>query len=295
MPIHLRWIANVSTSCLHAADAWVRSKSLADPRLTQAFVDSAAELQDEILRSPLPPGRFWRQLLTWAHQYDNNRELASMAIRKTVRWEPQYEALTGRIADQIGRLESTVQRAIPEMLDELEMRSRPIREQWESRGPGLLHRVAQLTDERLIVENADVVLVLPALGGGGGAHLQNNSVRIEAVLTNNVLLLPEVVRLGWLLAQLNADLPVLSETLTHDRLPTLAQLAMLPAVLQAAQEVELTELNLQTLSSAIIAWHVEALPGSAAAESLLLWWQTYLETRPEWKTAMAALEKMVFG
>ena len=295
MTVQLRWIANVSTSCLHAADAWLRRKSLADSRLDKLIIDPAIELQDEIVESPLPPNQYWRKLLTWAHQYDNNRELASIAIRKTVGWKEQYEPLAGRIAERIGRLESTVQRAIPDMLDELEMRSRPLRELWEARGPGLLHRVAQLTDERLAVENADVVLVLPALGGGGGAHLQNNSVRIEAVLTNNVQLLPEVARLGWLLAQLNADLPMFSETLPPDRLPTLAQLAMLPAILQAAQEVELAELNLQTLNAAITAWDIEGLPGSTAADSLLLWWQTYLDTRPDWKTAVAALEKMVFG
>ncbi len=293
-PAALRWIASVSTSCLHAADAVVRGKTLTDPRLTNIVSGPAIGLHDEIRGSSLPVERYWQQLLAWAHHVENNRELAALAIRKTAGWKPQFESLAARLADRIAALESAVHGAVAGMVDELDLRSRPIRELWEARGPGLMHTVGQLTDERLIVESAEVVLVLPALGGGGAAHLSNNSVRLEAVLTNNVPQLPEVVRLGWLLAQLNCDLPVFSESLSADRLPIISQLALLPPVLQAAQEVELTVFNSQTLAAALSAWHIEAPPDSAA-ESLLVWWQTYQETRPDWKTALAALEQMVFA
>ena len=53
-----------------------------------------------------------------------------------------------------------------------------------------------------------MILVQPVLGGAGAAHWLYNSVHIEAVLANPVAELPEVVRLGWLLAQLNFDLPM---------------------------------------------------------------------------------------
>jgi hypothetical protein len=112
------------------------------------------------------------------------------------------------------------------------------------------------------------------------------------VLTNNIPQLPEVVRLGWLLAQLHCDLPGFSESLPADRLPGLAQLALLPPALLAAQELELAEFNPQTLRTALSAW-LETPADKATAESLTVWWQTYQETRPEWNTALAALDRLV--
>src|SRR5690606_23019649 len=98
-------------------------------------------------------------------------------------------------------------------LEELELRSAPLREQWEARGGGLLATLARLTTAGLVPEMADVILVHPVLGGGGAAHWQYNSVQFEAVLANPLAELPEVLRLGWLLAQLNFDLPLYEDHL----------------------------------------------------------------------------------
>ena len=46
---------------------------------------------------------------------------------------------------------------------------------------GLLKGVVDLTCPEILVEEATVVLVHPALGGGGGASLPYNVARIEAV------------------------------------------------------------------------------------------------------------------
>jgi len=51
------------------------------------------------------------------------------------------------------------------------------------------------------------------LGGAGAAQLRTNSVRLEAVLTHPDPQLPETLRLGWLLSQLNQDLPIYSDTI----------------------------------------------------------------------------------
>ena len=65
--------------------------------------------------------------------------------------------------------------------------------------------IGRLTERELVVERADVILVHPVLGGGGWAYPPYNAVCFEAVLANPIAELPEVVRLGWLLAQLNLD------------------------------------------------------------------------------------------
>jgi len=55
----------------------------------------------------------------------------------------------------------------------------PLREQWEARGPGFLQQIGLLTEEALLVEQAEVVVLHPALGGSGQAWLAGNQVRIE--------------------------------------------------------------------------------------------------------------------
>ena len=135
------------------------------------------------------------------------------------------------------------------MAEELELRTGPLRLQWEARGPGMLRTIGELTEPELIVPSADVILVYPALGGGGDAQLPNNTVRIEAVLANQVTELPETVRLGWMLAQLHLDVPMYGENVHIDRLPHVARFAMLVPALQAAEEVELVQLHSRTRSA----------------------------------------------
>jgi hypothetical protein len=178
------------------------------------------------------------------------------------------------------------------LVDDLALRSRPLRELWEAYGPGLLHSVARQTEEDVLVSRADVILVHPVLGGAGKAHLSNNSVRLEAVLTNNVPQLPETVRLAWLLGQLNLDLPKFSERVPADRLPYVAALAVLPVVLQAGHELELCQFNPTLTTLAIARWKLATSP-EATAELVHLWWETYQSSPTSWSTALSALDQML--
>ncbi len=149
----------------------------------------------------------------------------------------------------------------------------------------------ELTEQDLVVSEADVILVQPALGGAGAAHWLYNSVRIEAVLANPIAELPEVVRLGWLLAQLHLDLPKFQGNLRLDRLLEIGPLAMIPPMLAAAQEVELARMDEPTLALALTAWNAAPIePGK-----LLEWWDTYQSTNPPWTVALGALERMLAG
>ena len=133
----------------------------------------------------------------------------------------------------------------PKLLDELELRAGPLREQWEGRGPGLLAGICRLTEPGILVERADVLVVYPVAGGGGTAHREHNAVSIEAVLANPLPQLPEVARLAWLIAQLNLDLPRYTETLRGSR--RVAALATIPPTLAAAADVELVQDDRATL------------------------------------------------
>ena len=291
--MELEWRPSHSASCLHAAEAHVRGAAFADDQLRAAVRSAADTLHQEILSSGLPSQRLWRELVAWSGTLANNEELARQAIVKTAGLADRYESLVSRIAEHVAALESAVTRERPQLAAELSLRTGPLREQWEARGPGLLQQLRRLTTAEIFSERATVILVHPALGGSGRSHLPSNTVHIEALLVNADSQLPEVLRLAWLLAQLQLDLPRFSERVSGERLPILAELALLPAVLAAAEHVELGELSAARLCTALELWRVE-MPAEATSDLVIDWWETYRDQSPPFHVALQALEQMLF-
>ncbi|MCA9123350.1 MAG: hypothetical protein H6822_08370 [Planctomycetaceae bacterium] len=291
--MELEWKTSELASCCHTIVGIVRGLPLADSRLGEPFADAALTLRQHVASLRLPEGPFWSNLLAYSHQVDDQRSLLRTVIRKSIGIDSTSEDLVVKLANDLREVELSWRQALPLMLDDLTLRMRPLQEQWEARGPGLLRAIGQLTDERLLAERATVVAVHPAFGGGGSASLATNVVRIEALLTNVVDGLPEVVRLGWLLAQLNHELPLFCDRIHGSRLSLIAQLAMLPGVLQASETVELSELTPFTIAEALPAWKIEVAADKDIAGTLLTWWDTYRQTRPAWGIALAALDQMI--
>jgi len=294
MSTEVTWRAVPLVSHLHAAEAIARSRPLADQRLAAALAEPAALLAAEIRAANLPAERFWRTLIPQAANTSIRRQLVETAVLKTAGRSPRLESTVTTVSAALAAVETAGQAALPKFAEEMELRERPLREQWEARGPGLLTQIGLLTEPELIVESCPALLVYPALGGGGEAHLVANSVRIEAVLANPVVELPEVVRLAWLIAQLETNLPAYSDAIHADRLPHIARYAMLPAALAAAEYVELGRLSPETMQLAVRAWGLAVPSGVDAAALIADWWQTYQATRPPWRVALAALDQL-FG
>lgn len=293
MSLELNWRPNFTTSCLHAAEALSRGLPLADQRLAEAIAAPTQELSRAIAAEAISAPRYWRWLFALAPLAGGSRELAMQSLTKIV-GRQRSELLVNRMAAAIGSLEAAVRRAFPDLLGELELRTRPLREQWEARGPGLLHVVRLRTEEALVQGEARVIVVQPALGGGGQAHHSSNAVRIEGVLANPHADLPEVVRLAWLLAQLHLDLPAYSDRIHTDRLPHIAAFAMLAPVLEAAQELELVQYSPALLERAIAAWGLTVPADVNGTAVVLQWWETYRDSRPPFPVALTALDQM-FG
>lgn len=297
MSIDLTWTASFSASCLHVADALLRGRTLADQTLQTALDQPSQALAAEIDALGLPREGTLAQLTEFSAELDNNRQLAKRAIVKTVGNSRASSGAVERLAGRIAELENAFRAARPGAADELAVRGEPLRQQWEARGPGLLSAVGRLTEENLIVSVARVVLVQPALGGAGAAQLRTNSVRLEAVLTHPDPQLPETLRLGWLLSQLNQDLPIYSDTIRPERLPHLARLAMLPPVLASSELVEWAQLDAPTLRRALVRWYLAEESDrnklDTLTATLLDWWSIYTSSSPRWTVALAALDEMI--
>jgi hypothetical protein len=186
------------------------------------------------------------------------------------------------------------------LIDELSLRGRPLMEQWDTRGRGLLLQLARSTEENVLAGAAEVTLVYPVVGGNGISHHSLNAVTFEAVLTNPVEQLPEVVRLAWLLAQLNVDLPMYADHVSAELRDVVGQWALVPAVLAAAEYVELASLSAERVGMALVAWRLvdptatdELVAGPS--DTLINWWKTYQDCRTPWAVALGALEQMLLG
>ncbi len=295
--MQLRWLTSTSTSALHAPTALAAGRELTDPKLAAElaqpvqYLDKLTELAGS--RAPF----LLNNLLGLSASLGGNRQLAEVTLQKSFD-AGRSPIQVAQLATVIDSIEAAFARAVPDSVDQLTLRTDPLRGQWEARGPGLLHMVGKLTDPGLLVDAADVILLQPVLGGGGAAHVFFNAVRFEAVLANPLPQLPEVLRLGWLLAQLNLDLPMYQGRLTRDTTITVGGLALLPAVLAAGQEVELCRHDAATMQAALQAWTPEGASTDEAgwqslSEVLNDWWAAYRANPPRFEIALAALQKML--
>jgi hypothetical protein len=281
----LHWRIVPAASWLHAADAVRRGLPLIDPKVRTALREPVDRLDQSLAAAGCDAARFWEAAIA--------RSLHVQSIRRWV--EESLQAALGksgdartiqRLADCAAELERAALALWPHLAEDLRLRERPLREQWESRGPGLLRRARRVAGADLTKLEADVALVEPCLGGGGEVHSEFRLVRLEAVLANPQSALPEPVRLAWLLFRLAAECTdgALAKSPSPQR--RLIALAAVPLVLEAAEYVEWSRCDPATLQLALDSW-LQSADKPQLAEVLLEWRNT--TRRAAWPEALAAL------
>jgi hypothetical protein len=287
--MEIEWLSSAPASALYAALALLRGRTLVEPAIESELTPIVSRLKADLAACDCPAAAVLEQLTALASDGDaSDSAWVGTALNKAVgrRHDPRCEPLLTSAAQE---LIAAFSRARPRAAEELPLRVDPLRSQWEARGPGLLAAMRRLSAGELLVPAASVVLVQPVLGGGGLAHPAYNRVTFEGLLANPIPQLAEVLRLGWLLGQLNFDLPALAEPLSRQRLDVVGPLALVPLVLAAAEDVELARCDGLHLRLALEAWH-----GSpAAADVLGNWWDTYQAARPGWNVALGALDELL--
>lgn len=289
--MQIRWLRSLSASSFYAAAQLAEGRPFVNDSLAAALAPAAKQLCDAFAAHGVPPTAMFAHLIPLAGQIENNRELARTTLSKTIPAAAVAQAVDG-VARALVAVELGFEAALPDAARELELREQPLRMQWEARGPGLTYTLRRLTSAEFLVETATVALVHPVVGGGGGSHWPYNTVTIEAVLTDAQPRLPEIVRLAWLLAQLNLDLAQFADRLTRAQLERSGSLAVLGLTLYAAQEVELTTCDEKALALAVSLWTSEQR-GTEVGATLRAWLETYLDSRPELPIAIAALDEML--
>lgn len=289
--MELTWIGSSSASALHLADMVRRGHQTIDGRFDESVVASQ-ELWKTLGILGSGRERVWAHMLGLCATVENNRELCQTAYRKAIGGE-NSAALT-QLTGAVTRVEDTLRKAVPDLADQLLQRMQPLLTVWKTRGPGLFHQVSKMVEPGVLADQAQVVGVLPIVGGSARALLKYNHVHIEAVLADGDPVLPEVLRLAWCLLQLNVDLPRYSESIHGDRLSLIAGLALVPITLAVGELVELVKLDDSTMARAIANWCCDLDTPENTVELVQDWWVTYLGSRPPWSVAVTAMERMLF-
>jgi hypothetical protein len=267
---------------------------LADPLLSAALAAPAERLQAALLEERVPPDVFWSHVVPLAADIVSVRELAEVTLTKTV-GRNEAAPRVRRFRDRLTELLNSFDGVLPQLSEDWTTGIEPLRQRWDYRGAGLLGRIVERTEPALLVEAATIVLVYPALRGGGAAYLPYNLLHIEVQPTDPVAELPELVRLAWMVSLLNMDLPRYSEGLGPRRLGTVAALAMIPVTLAAAADLELARCDDESIERALRIWLPPAAEIEARTSTLSQWWETYSAVRPDWVTALQALDRLLDG
>jgi hypothetical protein len=294
-PIALHWLPGITAGCFYTTELLLRDRPPADPALAAALAEPARRLHETLRAERVPLPTFWRHLVPLAAAIDSAHELAEVVLIKTI-GRMQAEPRVGRFCGLLHDLEIAYTKALPGLGERLARAIADLRPRWDSRGLGTLIGTTHWTEPDFLVDEATVALVHPALGGGGTACLHYRTACLEAAPDDPVAGLPEVVRLAWLLGQLNLGVPRYTEGVRHNPPETVAALAMIPVVLAGAELPELARCDAETIETAVRAWLSPAPDGAATWPGILTeWWDVYRTMRPSWATALQALDEMLAG
>lgn len=288
----INWQTSEEVSCFHAADVWLRTRSLADANLAAELGPAAEQLEAGLEGEVVPPESFWSHLLPLAANFPGTRQLAEVALTKSMGREEGSKRLY-RVQGLLADMKNAYQAAL-EQRGEPPVSVAALRQQWLQQGQPILYAIEGLTEPGLLVEEAQVVGVYPARGGLGVAHLPYNLVHIEIMPNDPIPELPEPVRLAWLLLTLNLELPRFAENLRRKNRTLVALLAMIPATLAAAAIVaRQPPVSAARLDLAIRSWLYPAPAAWPSGADLMDWWATYQSMRPAWVTALGGLDKLL--
>ena len=264
-------------SVIHAADKTRRGCPDLDQRLDSALADPVSALTEAARSADLAEERLWRFLLPISCLHDDAAEVAAR-LGKELGGLPGPDAFCQDLAKLIETLAQRMDEASPGWRQQLVHRQRPLREHWETIGPGLISQLSEQLRCELKHGEAKVHMVHPASGGGGGAHPHHGSIRIEAVLTNSLPQLPETLRMAWLLGQLVVS-PV-----DHESLP----FALLAATLAAAAAIDVIRFDDAVMELALTHWD---LPSSdrKLGPRLRHWWEGFSQSHLTWDDGLRQL------
>ena len=289
--LQLRWEANAELSAAWATYVVATGMICTDEKTEQALVDSAKEINHRLVTASTDNRRFWTCFLDRCVAGDDADTVVAVSLMNAGCGELQLEPTAKAIGSRLGEARHLFFQRFPKLEEQLPLRFGPLRERWETIGPGLLREV-----ERQVWQNSPpndwwpaavtVSAVQPIAGGGGGLDPDSDSIWVEAMLTDADPIIPEILRVIWLVTSLAIETHIRSRT--GERMMSSAwSLVSVPLVLSAASHLEMFPPGDLPIGRAVQIWH-GASPETV--ETLVRWWQEYAASTTPLPLALQELE-----
>ncbi|MEO9933051.1 MAG: hypothetical protein ABJF25_16750 [Rhodopirellula bahusiensis] len=261
--------------------------------LQKAIQPTVQSVSTRLINASIDPAIIWEHLIDEVIAQDSDVDLSPALCEIALIRSGHSDLQSDQIAMAIHRGLETCQRAIstrsPRLADQLRLRYAPLKQAYESYGPGLIRSVGKSiwngsppTD--WWPSRVSVHAVQPIANGAAGASSQQASVWIEAVLTDMDPDVPEWLRLVYQLTCMSIS----SHTRTHNsssgtrsstdtatgdtanssELPWTT--AIVPLILSKAADAGMIPGGRFPLTKALSMWQPE-LP-SAKAPVVKRWW-----------------------
>ena len=286
----LAWKPATVLSSIHAARLVAVSAEVTDQKLEQAIVPFATEVNNRLLSASIDASSFWSELVCDVVRESDLTAATQNALVASGCSELQLDQAAPGIARQLEECRLALNSQFPRLDEQLQLRSRPLRDRWESVGPGLLRLImkeiwSDSPPKRWSPTRMDVLLVKPMRGGDGGFDAESRSIWIEAMLTDVSVRVPEVLRLAWLVTQCNIDhhLQEMKEDAIQDEHSDLKpawSLATVPLVLKCASELDLVAAPDLPISESLELWRFisgDTASEIAVSEIVVDWWKSVEE------------------
>ncbi|TWU63086.1 hypothetical protein [Crateriforma conspicua] len=299
-PTQVRWSTHGRLSMLHAAHVVAGGAGCVDAATEKAMAAPVTQINARLVSESLDVYRFWDAVIRTAAVRKDGPVQRKAAIKDYEQAlldaggsELQSEQTASAIADLFSSAGSAFDRRFPKLNQQLELRGRPLREAWESYGPGLLNQISKKIWQGQPPDDwwpakVNGYWVQPMRGGDGGVA-PDGRFWIEAMLTDAHRELPEVLRIAYLVTLIAVD--------EHIRQRSGEQWFTLPwpeavvvVVLDAAAELDLVDDPESRIHLAVRHWlHRDLWLGEILKE----WSSQWHSTGAVMPVAVKALAKMI--
>ncbi|MEM8671115.1 MAG: hypothetical protein AAGG48_26550 [Planctomycetota bacterium] len=278
-------------SAAHAAHVVAIGAAFADPKTEQLLVDPVTEINNRLVSTTLDVALFWQQYLREVMIDTELSTACGNALLASGCSELQVDQVAGAIRSRLVDARGLFLKKYPKLVEQLQLRAQPLRNQWDTYGPGLLREVGRQIwgdkpPDRWTPSKIEALLVQPIRGGDGGYDAEQKRIWVEAMLTDADPTVPEVLRVAWLMTRLTIDDYIRNEN--DDALAGSWSLVSVPLVLAAGLELGVVPTPELPIEIAMRLWHFS---DAKTADKLTDWWKQHGESSLPLPAALKILDE----
>ncbi|MCA9137787.1 MAG: hypothetical protein KDB00_13540 [Planctomycetales bacterium] len=306
---NVRFQPAADLSVIHAAFVVATGAVCSDTKTESALRGPTSEINTRLASATVDIRAFWSALFASVAKGKNARDSCALALEDAGCSELQVDQIAAALGSRLDECRIAFQQRFPKLREQLELRAGPLKDRWQTYGPGLLIETA-----RTIWGSAppndwwpteiDCLLVQPVRGGDGGFDSGQRRVWIEAMLTDNDPRVGEILRLAFWITQvavgrhLDATLGRTSTARypedfgsgTHRRTSLPWDLGCVPVILKAGAQLELFRADQLPIQTAVRLWR---LGDEAVGDVVAKWWDQWHDAGAAMPVALKALDRML--